>query len=476
MEDELLRVASDVVRYSRALQAVYRRRLLGRKGFVESLTKKLTEELSETLSDGLSPTARKELEERDAAEELERRSPPVSEGGLVGWRSGGEEWRTARQESRGVQLKKTNLLFDLAGSEMSLVGSAVSNFRDSRRTILLTENRTDQVGAAWTPARLPVDRSFVADFVFLIDRKGADGLAFVVQGAPAGAAAVGKGGGSLGYAGLPRSLAVEFDTYQGRDTSCDPSDNHVAVMSRGAAPNSPHHLFALACCARAPPLHGRPLAARVVYHAAQSSLTVWLAEAAGDAANDPLKDEDYACLLDAEGVDLAEVVQAPDAFLGFTAATGGISQAHSILFFTVHLAADVAIAGLIVKKGRDVGVNKDLLGGVRHNSSSEGALHRTQISPATRSMLNLYTDHTFLLPANFSWTARRWLKTDKLGAIEVSVATRIEWRAYLDGARATLARFISNDGATLKNGSDYEDFDGSGSDEDASDDGIVTDA
>ncbi|KAJ1555891.1 peptide-N4-(N-acetyl-beta- glucosaminyl)asparagine amidase [Cladochytrium tenue] len=328
-----------IFRYSRALPAVYRRRLLVREGFVESLAAELTA----ALRDGLSPTARKELEERDIAEELERRSPPVRAlrvGELVGRRSGGEEWRTARQESRGVHLKKTNLLFDLAGSEMSLVGSSASNFSDSRRTVVLTENRADQVGAAWTPARLPVDRSFVADFVFLIDRKGADGLAFVVQGAPAGTAAVGTGGAGLGYAGLPRSLAVEFDTYQGRDTAGDPSDNHVAVMSRGAAPNSPHHRFALACCTRAPPLHGRPLAARVVYRAAQRSLAVWLAEVTGEAADDPLKDEDYACLLEAEGVDLAEVVQAPDAFLGFTAATGGISQAHSILFFTVHLAVE----------------------------------------------------------------------------------------------------------------------------------------
>ncbi|KAJ1556390.1 hypothetical protein HK405_011750 [Cladochytrium tenue] len=75
-------------------------------------------------------------------------------------------------------------------------------------------------------------------------------------------------------------------------------------------------------------------------------------------------------------------------------------------------------------------------------------------------MLDLYTDHT------------RKFRSRNPRPVE----TRIEWRAYLDGARATLARFISNNVDTLKNGADYEDFDGSGSDEDASDDGIVTDA
>ena len=55
-------------------------------------------------------------------------------------------------------------------------------------------------------------RALVTD-VLLFEKciqTGSDGLAFVLR-ADAPAAAVGRGGGSLGYGGLRRSLAVEFD-------------------------------------------------------------------------------------------------------------------------------------------------------------------------------------------------------------------------------------------------------------------------
>ena len=65
---------------------------------------------------------------------------------------------------------------------------------------------------------------------------GGDGLAFVVHGDPAvGSAALGEGGGGLGYAGLPRAVAVEFDTWfnPGGGVGDLPWD-HVAVQAAPA--------------------------------------------------------------------------------------------------------------------------------------------------------------------------------------------------------------------------------------------------
>ena len=67
---------------------------------------------------------------------------------------------------------------------------------------------------------------------------GGDGLAFVLHGDPrAGSAALGGGGGGLGYAGLPAALAVEFDTWYnaegggGVEGSGDLPYDHVTVQA-----------------------------------------------------------------------------------------------------------------------------------------------------------------------------------------------------------------------------------------------------
>jgi len=64
--------------------------------------------------------------------------------------------------------------------------------------------------------------------------QAADGFALVLYDAPAApsSATVGGGGGGLGYAGLPNSVAVEFDTMSNPSLG-DPAVAHVAVISRG---------------------------------------------------------------------------------------------------------------------------------------------------------------------------------------------------------------------------------------------------
>lgn len=81
-----------------------------------------------------------------------------------------------------------------------------------------------------------------------------DGMSFLIQNSTftdtsmgasgAGLTAVGagrnvSGAGGLGYAGIPASLAVEFDISQ---NPWDPTGNHVAVQSCGTDINTPVHL------------------------------------------------------------------------------------------------------------------------------------------------------------------------------------------------------------------------------------------
>ncbi len=112
--------------------------------------------------------------------------------------------------------------------------------------------------SSWFTVQQPVNTGFTTYFKFQIHTAGicctpGDGLAFVIQNAShtdatygatgAGTTAKGAGMGGVGYAGIPNSLAVEFDTaLNPAPNSWDPSANHVAVQSCGTNTNGPAHV------------------------------------------------------------------------------------------------------------------------------------------------------------------------------------------------------------------------------------------
>ncbi len=108
--------------------------------------------------------------------------------------------------------------------------------------------------SAWFNVPQPVTSGFTSYFKFLFHNPvqcctPGDGLAFVIQnssstdssfGATGGArTALGVGNGGLGYAGIPSSIAIEFDTAQ---DPWDPTANHVALQTCGVKTNTPVHL------------------------------------------------------------------------------------------------------------------------------------------------------------------------------------------------------------------------------------------
>ena len=136
---------------------------------------------------------------------------------------------------------------------LNVDGFRYSTFEDASRLVFrgsaaiegsvlrLTPKTQYQTGAAWYESKVTVTDGFESAFSFRIDPAGfpADGLAFVVQDHAGNA--LGDDGGSMGYAGIPKSIAIEFDTFDNNGPIEDLPADHVAVMTRGLEPNSPNH-------------------------------------------------------------------------------------------------------------------------------------------------------------------------------------------------------------------------------------------
>jgi len=98
----------------------------------------------------------------------------------------------------------------------------------------LTPAAADQVGAAWfAPFKPKLTDAWFTEFTFRLDGQS-DGFALVFQDVDAWTSGT-CGGSCLGYDGLERSLAIEFDTFA---FGGEIPDDHVSVQSNFALPNS----------------------------------------------------------------------------------------------------------------------------------------------------------------------------------------------------------------------------------------------
>jgi hypothetical protein len=121
---------------------------------------------------------------------------------------------------------------------LRLLGNAVIRDDD----LLLTPAKIYQVGGVWFRRRVNVARGFECTFIYGVERPnpayGSDGLAFVVQNDRPDA--IGSWGGNLGYDGIRKSAAVEFDMIRNLDLG-DPNENHVSLQTRFQDGNSANH-------------------------------------------------------------------------------------------------------------------------------------------------------------------------------------------------------------------------------------------
>jgi glucose/arabinose dehydrogenase len=199
-------------------------------------------------------------------------------------------------------------------SSLTLNGNAAK----SGNVLRVTPNALDQVGTTFysTPVDITANTSFQTQFQFNLSggTGGADGFTFLLQNDADGAGAIAGGGGNVGYGGvnaITNSLAIEFDTYQ---NAWETNNNHVALLRDGAITT------ALATASPTIDLNSGSLVnAWVEYNGATNRLEVFLSSTATKPTTSLLS----------QTIDLSAVV-GNKAYLGFTGATGGLSNAQDI--------------------------------------------------------------------------------------------------------------------------------------------------
>jgi Legume lectin domain/YDG domain len=201
-------------------------------------------------------------------------------------------------------------------------------------SMLQLTNTTTETVSAWLGAAVPVSSAFTTTFQFQISPGSTgpnsigDGFAFVIQGAPTGTMTLGSlgMGGYIGYAGIPNSIAIEFDTYENPQFD-DPSNTHIAIQSLGSQPNTPDHTPVTMANLGGTPLanfaDGNPHFATITYDG-NLTLSVYF-----DGSNTPI-----ATGILPSNLNTFLALNGSPAYIGFTAATGSAQENSDILSWT----------------------------------------------------------------------------------------------------------------------------------------------
>lgn len=223
----------------------------------------------------------------------------------------------------------TTILFNDFSSSAGLQlngNAALATDNGGRNVLRVTPDMGGQSGSAFSTnaVSLASNASFSTAFRFRIYSTtgggacdgqgcGADGIVFAVQTVSNTA---GGAGGGIGYAGLPNSVGIEFDTWNNGAGDAY-SSNHVGIDLNGNM-NS----VALATVANEMN-NGNVWSAWVDYNGASDLLELRLAEGASAA-------RPTSALL-SYTVDLTTYLGTTNAFVGFTSGTGAAWDNHDIV-------------------------------------------------------------------------------------------------------------------------------------------------
>ncbi len=199
-------------------------------------------------------------------------------------------------------------------------------------TVRLVPTIPGAAGAMWYSQPVSVRDGFRTTFttrIWNLAGVGADGIAFVFQNSSQGPAALGGTGGDIGYAGIERSLAVEFDTHTNPELE-DDNDHHISVQTRGAMANSASHQYSLGETGVIPRLEDGFV----------HTITIsWCGGVLAVHVDDSLRPSL------AVPVDLTPYLDATGrCFIGLTAATGGEQATHDILSWSYRATPGLHIA------------------------------------------------------------------------------------------------------------------------------------
>ena len=174
----------------------------------------------------------------------------------------------------------------------------------------LTDGGLYEARSAFYSTLVPVSE-FTTDFQFQLLNPMADGITFTIQSA--GPDALGQSGGGLGYAGIPKSVALKFDLYNNKGEGTDSSGFYLD----GVYPDTP----AVNLAPFGIYLHsGHVFAAHITFVGDMTKGTI----------TDLATYQSYTASIPG---DLTKVV-GDNAYVGFTGGTGGLSATQNILTWT----------------------------------------------------------------------------------------------------------------------------------------------
>ncbi len=175
----------------------------------------------------------------------------------------------------------------------------------------LTNGGKFEAGSAFftTPVNI---QSFTTDFVFQLSNPSGDGMTFTIQSN--GPAALGALGSGLGYAGIPKSVAIKFDLYNDSGEGPDSAGLYID----GAAPTVP----SLNLTNTGINLHnGDQIDAHITYDGAYLTLTLV----------DAITGARWSHVFT---VDIPAVVGSSTAYVGFTGGTGVLTSSQKLTYWT----------------------------------------------------------------------------------------------------------------------------------------------